>query len=79
MVGETRAEITDVLNKIEEAKYQVSAWMKHYSKNRWENQPVYAELFIEKKALQGVFQSVCAQNGYSSRGLQGIPVIDFFI
>ena len=50
MVGETRAEITDVLNKIEEAKYQVSAWMKHYSKNRWENQPVYAELFIEKKA-----------------------------
>ena len=77
MVGETRAEITDVLNKIEEAKYQVSAWMKHYSKNRWENQPVYAELFIEKKALQGVFQSVCAQNGIALGACKGYPSLTF--
>lgn len=77
MVGETKSEITNVVDKIEEAKHQVSAWMKYYSKNRWENQPIYAELFIEKKALQGVFQSVCNNNRIALGACKGYPSLTF--
>lgn len=77
MVGQTRAEPTDVNDKIEEAKQQVKAWMKYYSKNRWENQPVYAELFIEKKALQGIFQSVCTRNFIALGACKGYPSLTF--
>ncbi|MDL2243728.1 hypothetical protein LJB84_02675 [Bacteroidales bacterium OttesenSCG-928-J19] len=77
MVGQTKAETTNIIDKIEEAKNQVSAWMKYYSKNRWENQPIYAELFIEKKALQGVFQSVCYRNSIALGACKGYPSLTF--
>lgn len=55
MCGETKAEPTDLEEKQDEAKAQVRAWMRSYHKNRWENQPIYPEILIEKKALEGVF------------------------
>lgn len=77
MVGETRADVTNVDRKIEEAKAQVSAWMQYYNKNRWENQPKYAEVFIEKKALQAVFQNVCNENHIALGAVKGYPSLTF--
>ena len=77
MVGETRYEETTVEEKIEEARYQIGAWMRSYSKNRWENQPYYAEVFIEKKALQGVFQGVCKDNYIALGACKGYPSLTF--
>lgn len=77
MVGQTKAEETDVNEKIEEARYQIAAWMRAYSKNRWENQPYYAEVFIEKKALQGVFQGVCKENDIALGACKGYPSLTF--
>lgn len=55
MVGKTKYEETDIYDSIEEGKEAIKNWMDIYYKNRWENQPYYPEVFIEKKALQGVF------------------------
>ena len=77
IVGETRADVTVLEDKIEEAKDQVRAWMKYYNKNRWENQPIYAELFIEKKALQSIFQGVCMDNRIALGAVKGYPSLTF--
>ena len=54
MVGETKWEPTNLDDEIGRAKRNIELWMTCYSKNRWENQPNYVEVFIEKKALEGV-------------------------
>lgn len=77
MIGETRYEETDLENSIEHAKEQIQAWMYYYSKNRWENQPYYPEVFIEKKALQGVFEKVCILNRVSLGACKGYPSLTF--
>lgn len=63
MCGYTHAEPTNLEDKQDEAKQQVRAWMRSYGKNRWENQPYYPEILIEKKALEGVFAKPCAKWG----------------
>lgn len=77
MVGETYAEETNVYDAIETAKEQVGLWLTSYQKNRWENQPNYAELFIEKKALQNVFQQVCRDNRIGLGAVKGYPSLTF--
>ena len=77
MIGITESEVTDVFDKIRQGKNQVELWMSNYSKNRWENQPYYPEIFIEKKALQGVFQSVCQTNAISLGACKGYPSLTF--
>jgi len=52
-IGETKADKTNFEDKVEEAKNQINLWKNSYRKNRWENQPIYPEIFIEKKALIG--------------------------
>jgi hypothetical protein len=58
MLSETEYKDISLEDKIKQAKEQVGAWMTNYSRNKWENQYYYPEVLIEKKALQGVFQSV---------------------
>jgi hypothetical protein len=48
-----------------------------YRKNRWENQPIYPEVLIEKKALQGVFESVCDRNNIALGACKGYPSLTF--
>lgn len=76
-LGETESKDTDVYEKIDDARDQIKAWMKIYSKNRWENQPVYPEVFIEKKALIGVFQDVCRKNAIALNPCKGYPSLTF--
>ena len=77
MVGETEYKETVLDDEIDIGKQQISAWMNNYSKNRWENQPVYPEIFIEKKALQGVFQKVCDNNSIALGACKGYPSLTF--
>jgi len=74
MYGRTEADEKDLVYEIERGKEQVQAWMESYHLERWSNQPNYIEVWIEKKALQGVFEGPCREysvglgpcKGYSS-------------
>jgi hypothetical protein len=77
MIGETSWERTDLDESVEEAKKSIQLWMSYYRKNRWENQSIYPEVFIEKKALQGVFDPVCKQHDISLGACKGYPSLTF--
>ena len=76
-IGETRYEETSPIEKSETAKKQIKLWADSFTKNRWENQPIYAEVFIEKKALQGVFEKTCYQNRIALNPCKGYPSLTF--
>lgn len=77
MCGYTHAEPTNLEDKQDEAKQQVLAWMRSYGKNRWENQPYYPEILIEKKALEGVFAKSCAKWDIAVGACKGYPSLTF--
>lgn len=77
MVGFTDSNATNVNSQISYAKDQVVSWMSDYSKNKWENQPYYPEIWIEKKALQGVFDEVCSKEGVALGPCKGYPSLTF--
>lgn len=77
MIGKTDFEFTDLDSSVDKAKEQIKAWMDYYNKNRWENQPYYPEVFIEKKALQGVFQKPCNYKGVALGACKGYPSLTF--
>ena len=77
MLGETDFEITTVDARVEEMEDTINYWLNNYSKNRWENQPIYPEVFIEKKALQGVFQETCNLNSVALGACKGYPSLTF--
>jgi hypothetical protein len=77
MIGWTASEETTLDEKVDQAKEQVEAWMTSYSKNRWENQLYYPEVFIEKKALQGVFDKPCKSNSVALGACKGYPSLTF--
>lgn len=75
--GSTEYEQTIVDEKVDEAKKQIQAWATSYRKNKWENQPIYPEVFIEKKALQGVFEMPCYRWGVALNPCKGYPSLTF--
>jgi len=75
--GETDAEPTDLDQKVRTATNQVQAWMSNYSKHRWENQPNFVEIWIEKKALQGVFEDVAIRRDVALCPCKGYPSLTF--
>lgn len=77
MVGETKWETTDLYDEIERAKENIGLWMTCYGKNRWENQPYYVEVFIEKKALEGVFARPCSRHQVALGACKGYPSLTF--
>lgn len=76
-LGKTKFEETNPPNKIDEAKYQIKLWMENYYKNRWENQYIYPEVFIEKKALIGAFEKVCKKYDVALNPCKGYPSLTF--
>jgi hypothetical protein len=77
MVGDTPYRITEVDEKVREAKIQVGLWMNNYSKNKWENQPYYPIVLIEKKALEGVFDKPCLKHQVALGACKGYPSLTF--
>lgn len=76
-IGKTEFEITNVEDAADRAKGQIKAWATSYHKNRWENQPIYPEVFIEKKALQGVFIKPCTEWDVALNPCKGYPSLTF--
>ncbi len=76
-LGATDYEETDVMSATESAKEQIKLWATNYSKNRWENQPNYVEVFIEKKALIGVFERPCRDWNVGLNPCKGYPSLTF--
>lgn len=77
VLGETKYEETDLETEIRKGTQQVKAWMNSFYKNRWENQPYYPEVWIEKKALQGVFQRPCSDLDVALAPCKGYPSLTF--
>lgn len=77
MASETAGNPVFLEDEINTGKAQVQAWMNAYSRNRWENQPYYPEVFIEKKALEGVFLKACSSNHVALGACKGYPSITF--
>ncbi len=77
MVGHTAAESRSVEDEIDISKNEIKAWMTSFHKNRWENQPFCPEVFIEKKALQGVFKDVCREWDVALGACKGYPSLTF--
>lgn len=77
MIGETKAEETTKDEKVDTAKWAIDYYMKTYKKNRWENQIFYPEVFIEKKALQNVFQKPCDRLNVALGACKGYPSLTF--
>jgi len=75
--GRTKAEPTDLDDEIATAENAILLWMNEYAKNRWENQPYYVEVFIEKKALQGVFARPCSRKGVALCPCKGYPSLTY--
>lgn len=77
VLGQTDYEETNLEDKISAGSRQVRLWMKNYYKNRWENQPYYPEVWIEKKALQGVFERPCRRMNVALAPCKGYPSLTF--
>lgn len=73
----TESETSVLEDKIDTAKEQIGLWMNSYNLNRWENQPYYPEVFIEKKALEGVFYKPCQREGVALGACKGYPSLTF--
>lgn len=74
---ETKANVVSLEAKEVLAKNQVKAWMQSYYLEKWENQPYYPEVFIEKKALEGVFYKPCKRHGIALGACKGYPSLTF--
>jgi len=77
MLGETESEVVVLSDEIERAKESIENWMNYYYRHKWENQPIYPEVFIEKKALQGVFQPICTTERVALGACKGYPSLTF--
>lgn len=77
MATKTFGDPVDLDEEVATGKSQVRAWMNAYSRNRWENQPYYPEVFIEKKALEGVFHKTCLLNYVALGACKGYPSLTF--
>lgn len=73
----TESDPSDLGEKIDEAKEQVRLWMQSYRLNPWENQSFYPEVFIEKKALEGVFYKTCKKYSVALGACKGYPSLTF--
>lgn len=76
-IGITDYHESDVDESVDRAKTQIKAWATSYTKNRWENQPIYPEVFIEKKALQGIFERPCSKWDVALNPCKGHPSLTF--
>jgi hypothetical protein len=73
LYGRTEADKKDLDSQIDNAKGQLRLWMESYNLERWSNQPDFVELWVEKKAIQGVFERVCRTNRVGMFPCKGYP------
>ena len=76
-IGSTDYESESLDDAIETGKRQIKAWMNNFDRGRWENQKIIPEIWIEKKALQGVFEPVCTKYQVALAPCKGYPSLTF--
>lgn len=76
-IGETNFLDTDLDVSIQTAKAQLRNWITYFSRDRWERQPIVPEVWIEKKALQGVFMPICTRKSVALAPCKGYPSLTF--
>lgn len=76
-IGTTEADTTDVDSRVNLSGRVMEHYLKNYTKNKWENQPYYPEIWIEKKALIGVFERLCSRNSVLLSPCKGYPSLTF--
>jgi len=76
-LGETRYEETILEDEQAEAEDQIQRWMSQYRKNPWENQSDFIEIWIEKKALLGIFKPICKKYNVALAACKGYPSLTF--
>lgn len=77
VIGATVISETLVNDEIESSKGTIEYIMTNYHKNSWENQPCFVEVWIEKKALQGVFGKPCRAYSVALAPCKGYPSLTF--
>lgn len=77
VIGSTNYTSTNVDDEVSSSMNAIEHWLEAYHKNRWENQPNYVEVFIEKKALQGVFDKPCSSNRVALCPCKGYPSLTY--
>lgn len=77
LLGNTNYRKTNVEEEAGKAKHQIRLWMESYNKNMWENQDYYIEIWIEKKALQGIFEPICQKYDVALAPCKGYPSLTF--
>lgn len=77
VLGITPYEETNLEDKVDSASRTIKYIMTMYNKNRWENQHYYPEVWIEKKALQGVFEKPCNDFNVALAPCKGYPSLTF--
>lgn len=77
MIGTTDIEKISLDEAVRMGQQQVRAWMRHYKRNKWENQEYYVEVFIEKKALQGIFEPITSSEEVALGACKGYPSLTF--
>lgn len=77
MHGETDADEKDLEDEIESAKSSIKFYMRAHYLNRWSNQKEFVEVWIEKKALQGVFERPCSRMDVGLGPCKGYPSLTF--
>jgi len=77
MYGETKAQERELGDEITNAQEQIQAWMSSYKLDTWSNQPKFVEVWIEKKALQGVFEGPCRAHAVALAPCKGYASLTF--
>lgn len=77
MHGETAADEKELDDEVGKAKSNIKAWMWAYYLDRWSNQKEFVEVWIEKKALQGVFERPCSRMDVGLGPCKGYPSLTF--
>lgn len=71
--GSTMINRNTLESKIETGKWSLRDTLRTYGLNSWHFQTNYIEVWIEKKALQGVFESPCLSGGVGLFACKGYP------
>lgn len=77
VLGFTSYGETTIEDQQRAAENEIWDSMNTYNKNMWENQDVYIEVWIEKKALQGTFDPICRDYDVALAPCKGYPSLTF--
>jgi hypothetical protein len=77
VIGSTNGDATDLDEEIDTAMGAITNWMNSYSRNMWENQEYFVEVWVEKKTLIGVLEKPCSTWNVALCPCKGYPSLTY--